>query len=174
MLLKKKFIISPFGELIQKIQVQEFKKNKMHSISTKIPKKAKKPGSLQPVLPLIPEKLPFFKEDKSNFVSFELNLRVGTPNYSEVSCRMLVGTHSCWADVGSNDADVPVLVAVFSPGEEGAEAPWFVLRLGDDMAINFEFFVNCVKLLIFCATAWYFLCFAFTLHRIYSNRQSFL
>ena len=79
---KKKFIISPLGELIWKIQVQEFKKNKMLSISTKIPKKAKKPGSLQLVLPLIPEKLPSFEEDQSNFVSFELKLRVGAPNNS--------------------------------------------------------------------------------------------
>ena len=80
MLSKKKFIISPFGELIRKIQVQEFKKNKMLSISTKIPKKAKKPGSLQPVLPLVPEKLPSVDEDKSNFITFELKLRVGAPN----------------------------------------------------------------------------------------------
>ena len=77
MLSKKKFIISPFGELIRKIQVQEFKKKKMLSISTKIPKKAKKPGSLQPVLPLVPEKLPSVDEDKGNFITFELKLRVG-------------------------------------------------------------------------------------------------
>ena len=81
MLSKKKFIISPFGELIWKIQVQEFKKKKMLSISTKIPKKAKKPGSLQPVLPLVPEKLPsVVDEDKGNFITFELKLRVGAPN----------------------------------------------------------------------------------------------
>ena len=54
----------------------------MLSISTKIPKKAKKPGSLQPVLPLVPEKLPSVEEEKSNYVSFELKVRVGAPNNS--------------------------------------------------------------------------------------------
>ena len=54
----------------------------MLSISTKIPKKAKKPGSLQPVLPLVPEKLPSVEEEKSNYVSFELKVRIGAPNNS--------------------------------------------------------------------------------------------
>ena len=46
---------------------------------SKIPRK---PGSLQPVLPLIPEALPSADEDKGNYISFELKTRVGAPNDS--------------------------------------------------------------------------------------------
>ena len=80
--IEEDYKISPFGDLLRKIQIKEFKERKMLSISTKIPKKAKKPGSLQPVLPLVPEKLPSVEEEKSNYVSFELKVRVGAPNNS--------------------------------------------------------------------------------------------
>ena len=107
---KKKFIISPFGELIRKIQVQEFKKNKMLSISTKIPNKAKKPGSLQPVLPLVPEKLPSVDEDKSNFIPFELKLRVGAPNnamkYKKAVRKFEEGTPQAWIDLLKDLAEI--------------------------------------------------------------------
>ena len=102
--------ISPFGELIRKIQVQEFKKNKMLSISTKIPKKAKKPGSLQPVLPLVPEKLPSVDEDKGNFITFELKLRVGAPNnatkYKKAVRKFEEGTPQAWIDLLKDLAEI--------------------------------------------------------------------
>ena len=43
-------------------------------IARRIPKK--KGGSLQPVLQLIPEKLPMKEEDKSAFLFFELKMQV--------------------------------------------------------------------------------------------------
>ena len=50
----------------------------MLSIKSRIPR-AKKPGSLQPVLPLVPIKLPTIDEEKGKFISFELKTRVGQP-----------------------------------------------------------------------------------------------
>ena len=40
-----------------------------------------KPGSLQPVLPLVPIKLPSVEEEKGKFISFELKTRVGQPEH---------------------------------------------------------------------------------------------
>jgi hypothetical protein len=51
----------------------------MLSIEQRIPKH-KKPGSLQPVLPLVPYKLSSMDEEKGKFISFELKTRVGQPN----------------------------------------------------------------------------------------------
>jgi len=51
----------------------------MLSIKSRIPR-AKKPGSLQPVLPLVPIKLPSIAEEKGKFISFELKTRVGQPD----------------------------------------------------------------------------------------------
>jgi hypothetical protein len=48
----------------------------MLSIQSRIPR-TKKAGSLQPVLPLVPIKLPSAEEDKGKFISFELKTRVG-------------------------------------------------------------------------------------------------
>ena len=67
--------IPPFSELIRRIEVQDFRL-KMLSVSRRIPKKIKQGGSLQPVLPLIPEKLPTVEEDKGRFLSFELKMQV--------------------------------------------------------------------------------------------------
>jgi len=50
----------------------------MLSIKSRIPR-AKKPGSLQPVLPLVPVKLTTSDEEKGKFVSFELITHVGQP-----------------------------------------------------------------------------------------------
>jgi hypothetical protein len=50
----------------------------MLSIKSRIPR-AKKPGSLQPVLPLVPIKLPTIDEEKGRFISFELKTCVGQP-----------------------------------------------------------------------------------------------
>ena len=49
----------------------------MLSVSARIPKKIKKGGTLQPVLPLILDKLPTIEENKSKFVTFELKTQVG-------------------------------------------------------------------------------------------------
>ena len=68
--------IPPFTTLIRRIEIQEYWSGSMLSISSKIPKK-KKGGSLQPVLPLIPEKLPSKEDDKSSFLTFDLNLKEG-------------------------------------------------------------------------------------------------
>lgn len=48
----------------------------MLSIQSRIPK-TKRAGSLQPVLPLVPIKLPTIEEEKGKFISFELKTRVG-------------------------------------------------------------------------------------------------
>ena len=82
----------------------------MLSISTKIPKKAKKPGSLQPVITLIPEKLPSVEEDKSNFVSFELKLKVGAPNnatkYKKAVRKFEEGTPQAWIELLKDLAEI--------------------------------------------------------------------
>jgi hypothetical protein len=48
----------------------------MLSIQSRIPK-AKRAGSLHPVLPLVPIKLPTIEEEKGKYISFELKTRVG-------------------------------------------------------------------------------------------------
>ena len=50
----------------------------MLSFKNRIPR-TKKPGALQPILPLIPIKLEKEEEDKSSFITFELKSRVGQP-----------------------------------------------------------------------------------------------
>ena len=65
-------IIPPFSELvIRRIEVQDYRL-KMLSASARIPKKVKKGGILQPVLPLIPERLPTAEEDKTKLISFAI------------------------------------------------------------------------------------------------------
>ena len=49
----------------------------MLSFASRIPKK--KSGSLQPVLPLIPEKLPTKEDDKASFLTFELKSKEDQP-----------------------------------------------------------------------------------------------
>ena len=82
----------------------------MLSISTKIPKKARKPGSLQPVLPLIPKKLPPIEEDKSNFVSFELKLKIGAPNnstkYKKPVRKFEEGSPQAWINLQKDLAEI--------------------------------------------------------------------
>ena len=67
-----------FGDLIRKISILNHRQN-MLSVTSKIPKKARS-GTLQPVLPLIPEKLPSKDEEKGSFIAFELKSRVGQPD----------------------------------------------------------------------------------------------
>ena len=74
----------------------------MLSIKTRIPRKIK-PGSLQPVLPLVPSKLPSANEDKGKFISFELKTRVGQPengtNYKKFIQRFEEGSPQEWIDL---------------------------------------------------------------------------
>ena len=75
----------------------------MLSIQAKIPKKIKRGGTLQPVLPLVPEKLPTAEEDKSKFVTFELKTQVGQADtatkYKKVVRKFDEGTAQQWIDV---------------------------------------------------------------------------
>ena len=52
----------------------------MLSIQSRIPKSSKRAGSLIPVLPLLPIKLPTPVEEKGKWLTFELKTRVGQPN----------------------------------------------------------------------------------------------
>ena len=75
----------------------------MLSIKHRIPKVAKKPGSLQPILPLVPVKLSTTEEDKSKFVTFELKARVGAPanstKYKKYVRKFEEGTPQEWIDL---------------------------------------------------------------------------
>ena len=79
MLSTKKKKIPPFTELIRRIEIKNYR-FRMLSIASKIPKKTKKGGSLQPILPLIPEKLPTTEDDKSKLLAFEVKLQVDQPD----------------------------------------------------------------------------------------------
>ena len=75
----------------------------MLSVSSRIPKKIRNGGSLQPVLPLIPDKLPTEKEDKSKFVTFELKTQVDQPEtamkYKKSVRKFEEGTAQQWIDL---------------------------------------------------------------------------
>ena len=75
----------------------------MLSVANKIPKKANRVGTLQPVLPLIPEKLPTAEEDKSKFVTFDLKTQVGQADtatkYKKSVRKFDEGTAQQWIDV---------------------------------------------------------------------------
>ena len=74
----------------------------MLSIASRIPK-TKRPGALQPVLPLVPEKLPSTDEEKALFISFELKTRVGQPadgtKYKKYVRKFEEGTPQQWIDL---------------------------------------------------------------------------
>jgi hypothetical protein len=73
----------------------------MLSITSKIPRK--KGGTLQPVLPLIPIKLPTTEDDKSKFISFELKTRVNQADtgtkYKKFVRKFEEGTAQQWIDL---------------------------------------------------------------------------
>ena len=75
-MLLKKTKITQFKELYWKIKIQQRKE--MLSMNAKIPR-ANKSGHLLPVLPLIPLKTTKMKEEKGNFIAFDLKTRVGQP-----------------------------------------------------------------------------------------------
>jgi hypothetical protein len=73
----------------------------MLSIRSRIPK-AKKAGSLQPVIPLIPLKTIPSEVDKGNYISFMLNTTVGgegdSPKYKKNVRKFEEGTPQEWID----------------------------------------------------------------------------
>ena len=73
----------------------------MLSIASRIPKK--KSGSLQPVLPLVPEKLPTKEDDKSIFLTFELKAQEGQPDgatkYKKSKRKFEEGSPQQWIDL---------------------------------------------------------------------------
>ena len=73
----------------------------MLSIASRIPKK--KSGSLQPVLPLIPEKLPTKEDDKASFLTFELKSKEGQPEgstkYKKAVRKFEEGSPQQWIDL---------------------------------------------------------------------------
>ena len=75
----------------------------MLSVVAKIPKKIKKGGTLQPVLPLVPEKLPTVEEDKSKFLTFELKMQFDQPDnatkYKKAVRKFEEGTAQQWIDL---------------------------------------------------------------------------
>ena len=94
--------IPPFADLIRKLQINHYRTN-MLSIASKIPRKMKKGGTLQPVLPLIPDKLETTDDQKSKFVSLELKTRVGQPDnatkYKKFVQKFEEGTPQQWIDL---------------------------------------------------------------------------
>ena len=95
--------IPPFTTLIRRIEIQEYRSGRMLSISSKIPKK-KKARSLQPILPLIPEKLPSKDDDKSSFLTFfDLNVKEGqnmnSTKYKKPVCKFEEGSPQQWIDL---------------------------------------------------------------------------
>ena len=93
--------IPPFAKLIRRIEIQDHRLKKMLSITARIPKK--RGGSLQPVLPLIPERLPTKEDDKAAFLSFELKMQSdqaenGT-KYKKSVRKFEEGTPQQWVDL---------------------------------------------------------------------------
>ena len=74
----------------------------MLSIKSRIPK-TNRPGSLQPVIPLVPPKTLSAEEEKGKYVAFELKTRVGAPNgsskYKKYVRKFEEGTPQEWIDL---------------------------------------------------------------------------
>ena len=75
----------------------------MLSIQSRIPKSSKRAGSLIPVLPLLPIKLPTPVEEKGKWLTFELKTRVGQPNdatkYKKQVRKFEEGSPQEWIDL---------------------------------------------------------------------------
>jgi hypothetical protein len=94
-------IIPPFEDLYRKMSILQQKD--MLSFNSRIPKFQKRTGSLQPVLPLVPLKLPSAEDEKGMFLSFELIARVGQPatstKYKKQVWKFEEGTPQQWIDL---------------------------------------------------------------------------
>ena len=75
----------------------------MLSIQSRIPRTTKRAGSLIPVLPLLPIKLPTPVEEKGKWLTFELKTRVGQPNdatkYKKQVRKFEEGSPQEWIDL---------------------------------------------------------------------------
>jgi hypothetical protein len=98
--------ISPFGEIIKNINIQNYCEKmrfpiKMTNFS--LHGGNLKPSPLQPVLPLVPESLPTKEQDKSKFISFELKSPAGQPagstTYKKFVCVFEEGTPQQWINL---------------------------------------------------------------------------
>ena len=93
--------IPPFATLIRRIQMQDYRSRKMLSIASRIPKK--RGGSLQPVPPLVPEKLPTKEDDKSVFLTLEWKTKEGQPDgatkYKKSVRKFEEGSPQQWIDL---------------------------------------------------------------------------
>jgi hypothetical protein len=96
----KMIIIPLFQDLYRKISILQHKD--MLSFNSRIPKFQKK-ASLQPVLPLVPLKLPSAEDEKGMLLSFELMARVGQPStstkYKKQERKFEEGTPQQWIDL---------------------------------------------------------------------------
>ena len=115
--------ISPFAKLIRRIQVQDYKsRGKMLSFASRIPKK--KGGTLQPVLPLIPEKLPTKEDDKSIFLTFELKTKVGQADdatkYKKAVRKFEEGSPQQWIDLLKDLREIWTQNSIVEGGDRAA------------------------------------------------------
>ena len=115
--------IPPFAKLIRRIQVQDYKsRGKMLSFASRIPKK--KGGTLQPVLPLIPEKLPTKEDDKSIFLTFELKTKVGQADdatkYKKAVRKFEEGSPQQWIDLLKDLREIWTQNSIVEGGDRAA------------------------------------------------------
>ena len=90
-----------FTKLIHRIEIQDYRTKKMLSVASRIPKK--KGGTLQPVLSLIPEKLPTKENDKGAFLTFDLKMQFdqaeNARKYRKNVRKFKEGTPQQWVDL---------------------------------------------------------------------------
>lgn len=87
-----------FADLVRKVRIQEYRK----MVNTRLPKPNKNNGgTLQPVLPLIPEEMKSREDDKAAFISLELKTRAGTTahTYKKYVRKFEEGTPQEWIDL---------------------------------------------------------------------------
>jgi hypothetical protein len=125
----------------------------MLSFKDRIPK-TKKAGSLQPVLPLVPLKLPTTDDDKAKFITFELKTRVGAANdstkYKKHCKKFDEGTPQDWIDVlrdfneiwtqnsmnGGQDRAATVRALIAGESEVAFDAAFLEVRTAEDGTVQ--------------------------------------
>ena len=94
----------------------------MLSFASRIPKK--KGGTLQPVLPLIPEKLPTKEDDKSIFLTFELKTKVGQADdatkYKKAVRKFEEGSPQQWIDLLKDLREIWTQNSIVEGGDRAA------------------------------------------------------
>ena len=93
--------IPSFTKLIRRIEIRDYRTRKMLSVASRSPKK--KGRTLQPVLPLIPEKLPTKEDDKWAFLTFDLKMQFdqaeNATKYQKNVRKFEEGTPQQWVDL---------------------------------------------------------------------------